>query len=199
MALQLKHILSEKFGPDIRFFKGWLDGPKTVGTPFATSLYTGRAMASVIDTASGLPVLEVGPGTGTITREILARGVAPENLYAIEFSEDFALGLRRSFPGVHIIHGDVLALDRLLGKKRSLVFDCVISAIPLLNFPLARRIAYVEDMLNRIPPGRPMIQVTYSPVSPVPPRSGSFSVERADFILRNVPPAHLWTYRRTAG
>jgi phosphatidylethanolamine/phosphatidyl-N-methylethanolamine N-methyltransferase len=199
MALQLKQKLSEKFDADIRFFKGWLDGPKTVGTPFATSLYTGRAMASVIDPASGLPVLEVGPGTGAITREILARGVAPENLYAVEYSEDFAIGLRAAFPGVNIIQGDVFALDGLLGPDRGLVFDCVISAIPLLNFPLARRVAYLEDMLNRIPQGRPVIQVTYSPVSPVPPRSGSFSVERADFILRNVPPAHLWTYRRAAG
>ncbi len=199
MALQLKQKFTEKFEADIRFFKGWLDGPKTVGTPFATSVHTGRAMAGVIDPASGLPVLEVGPGTGTITREILARGIAPESLYAVEYSEDFAIGLRAAFPGVNVIQGDVALLDDLLGSRRGLVFDCVISAIPLLNFPLARRIAYVEDMLNRIPPGRPVIQVTYSPVSPVPPRSGSFLVERADFILRNVPPAHLWTYRRAAG
>ena len=34
-------------------------------------------MASVIDTKSGLPVLEVGPGTGVITKAILARGVKP--------------------------------------------------------------------------------------------------------------------------
>jgi phosphatidylethanolamine/phosphatidyl-N-methylethanolamine N-methyltransferase len=99
MALLLKQKLSDKFEADIRFFKGWLDGPKTVGTPFATSLYTGRAMASVIDPQSGLPVLEVGPGTGTITREILARGIAPENLHAVEYSENFAAGLRCAFPG----------------------------------------------------------------------------------------------------
>jgi phosphatidylethanolamine/phosphatidyl-N-methylethanolamine N-methyltransferase len=198
MALLLKQKLSDKFEADIRFFKGWLDGPKTVGTPFATSLYTGRAMASVIDPQSGLPVLEVGPGTGTITREILARGIAPENLHAVEYSENFAAGLRCAFPGVNIIQGDVFALDDLPGAARGIIFDCVISAIPLLNFPLKRRIDYVEDMLNRIPQGRPVIQVTYSPVSPVPPRSGSFLVERADFILRNVPPTHLWTYRRAA-
>lgn len=199
MAAQLRQKFSEKFEADIRFFKGWLDGPKTVGTPFATSLYTGRAMAGVIDPASGMPVLEIGPGTGTITKEILARGIAPENLYAVEYSEDFAAGLRAAFPGVKIIQGDVFALDQLPGLPRGLVFDCVISAIPLLNFPLAKRVAYIEDMLNRIPHGRPVIQVTYSPVSPVPPRSGSFAVERADFIFRNVPPAHLWTYRRAAG
>jgi phosphatidylethanolamine/phosphatidyl-N-methylethanolamine N-methyltransferase len=199
MALLLKQRFSDKFDADIRFFKGWLDGPKTVGTPFATSVHTGRAMASVIDVSSGLAVLEVGPGTGTITREILARGIAPENLCAVEYSKDFAAGLRRAFPGVRVVHGDVFALDDLLGPARSFIFDCVISAIPLLNFPLARRIAYVEDMLNRIPPGRPVIQVTYSPISPVPRRSGSFAVERADFILRNMPPAHLWTYRRASG
>lgn len=198
MAMQLRQRLSDRLSEDIRFFKGWLDGPKTVGTPFATSPFTGRAMASVINAASGLPVLEIGPGTGAVTREILARGIAPERLYAIEFSEEFAFGLRREFPGVHVLHGDVFALDRLPGL-RNLVFDCVISGIPLLNLPLARRISYLEDMLDRIPAGRPVIQVTYSPVSPVPPRSGSFSVERADFILRNVPPAHLWTYRRAAG
>ena len=116
----------------------------------------------------------------------------------MEYSEDFAEGLRGVFPNINVIQGDVFALDALLGQACGLIFDCVISAIPLLNFPLARRVAYVEDMLNRIPPGRPVIQVTYSPVSPVPPRSGSFAVERADFILRNVPPAHLWTYRRAA-
>ena len=38
---------------------------------------------------SGLPVLEVGPGTGVITRAILARGVKPENLYAVEYSPRF--------------------------------------------------------------------------------------------------------------
>ena len=80
MAMQLRQRLSDRLSEDIRFFKGWLDGPKTVGTPFATSPFTGRAMASVINAASGLPVLEIGPGTGAVTREILARGIAPERL-----------------------------------------------------------------------------------------------------------------------
>jgi phosphatidylethanolamine/phosphatidyl-N-methylethanolamine N-methyltransferase len=196
MILQLKQKLADKFDDELRFFKGWLDGPKSVGTPFATSVHTGRAMASVIDVHSGLPVLEIGPGTGTITRAILERGVKPADLIAVEYSEDFANGLRREFPDVRIIHGDVFELDEALAHDSGLVFDSVISAIPLLNFPMAERISYIEDMLNRIPAGRPVIQVTYGPKSPVPPHSGSFLVERADFVVRNIPPAHLWTYRR---
>ena len=195
MIPQLKK-LAVKFEGDIRFFKGWLDGPKSVGTPFATSIHTGRAMASVINLHSGLPVLEVGPGTGAITRAILARGLAPEMLYAVEYSEDFVDALTREFPRAHILRGDAFKLDEALADNSGLRFDCVISAIPLLNFPMWQRVSYMEDMLDRIQLGRPVIQVTYAPVSPIPPRSGTFVVERTDFILRNIPPAHLWTYRR---
>jgi phosphatidylethanolamine/phosphatidyl-N-methylethanolamine N-methyltransferase len=199
MIPDIKRKFTEKFDEDIRFLKGFIDKPKSVGTPFATSPYTGRAMANVIDITSGLPVLEIGPGTGTITRAILGRGVQPEKLYSVEYSEHFLPALKAEFPGVNILHGDALNLDAVLGDRRDMKFDSVISAIPLLNLPMAQRVSYLEDMLTRIPLGRPVIQVTYGPLSPVPAGRGDFSVARADFILRNVPPAHLWTYRRFAG
>lgn len=199
MILEIKRKLTQKFDEDIRFLKGFIEKPRSVGTPFATSPHTGRAMAGVIEVNSGLPVLEIGPGTGTITRAILARGIAPERLYSVEYSKKFVEGLKSEFPGVNILHGDALDLDAVLANNRDLIFDCVISAIPLLNLPMAKRVSYLEDMLSRIPRGRPVIQVTYGPLSPVPAGRGNFSVERADFILRNVPPAHLWTYRRAAG
>ena len=196
MIHQLTQKFVQKFDDEVRFFKGWLDGPKSVGTPFPTSIYTGRAMANFISTSSGLPVLEVGPGTGTITRAILARGVKQENLYAVEYSANFVAGLVREFPGAHILHGDAFKMDSVLD---TITFDCVISGVPLLNFPMVQRIAYLEDMLSRIPAGRPVVQITYGPMSPVPAGLGKFSVERADFIVRNVPPAQLWTYRKSAG
>ncbi len=192
----IKNIVADRLGNELRFFKGWLDQPKAVGTPFPTSRHTGRAMASLIDMGSGLPVLEIGPGTGVITRAILNRGLPPHQLYAVECASEFADALKCDFPGVRILTGSAFELDEVLGESNETIFDCVVSAIPLLNLKMASRIQYVEDMLDRIPAGRPVIQVTYGTKSPVPPESGSFAVRRADFILRNVPPAHLWTYRR---
>ncbi len=72
-------------------------------------------MASVIDTKSGLPVLELGPGTGVITKAILAQGVKPADLYSVEYSPDFVEHLDRTFPDVNIIQGDVFDLDSALG------------------------------------------------------------------------------------
>jgi len=155
-------------------------------------------MASIIDTKSGLPVLEVGPGTGVITKAILGRGVKPSDLYVVEYSSDFVGHLRRNYPDVNVIEGDGFNLDQTLGDKHDMEYDCVVSGVPLLNFPVQSRVAYLENLLKRIPHGRPVVQLTYGPKSPIPPGLGDYTVEHFHFILRNIPPTQLWLYRRAA-
>lgn len=194
----LRKALAEKFDDELKFFKGWIDKPKAVGSIVPTSSITARKMASIVNPKSGLPVLEVGPGTGVITRAILALGVKPENLYAVEYSTDFVRHLRRLYPGVNVVEGDAFNLNATLGDKRDMVFDSVVSGVPLLNFPVRQRIAYIESLLDRIPAGRPIVQLTYGPLSPIPPGRGDYTVKHFDFIIRNIPPTQLWIYRREA-
>ena len=197
MELRLKERLGRKFDEEIRFFKGWIDGPKSVGAILPTSAVTARRMASVINPASGLPVLELGPGTGIITKAIIDRGVAAENIVSIEYSTDFYQHLKRTIPGVNFINGDAFDLDTTLGDWRGRKFDAVISAIPMLSFPMEKRIALLEDLLDRMPPGRPVVQITYSPVSPIDARPDRFHIRHLDFVVRNIPPAQLWVYSRS--
>lgn len=196
MAASGLRKFAQKFDEELKFFKGWIDEPKAVGSIIPTSSVTARKMASVIDPHSGLPVLELGPGTGVITKAILARGVKPENLWAVEYSSDFVGHLKDSYPGVNVIQGDAFDLDKTLGDMRDAQFDSIVSGVPLLNFPTPQRIRYVESLLDRIPAGRPIVQITYGPLSPVPAGKGNYTVEHFDFILRNIPPSQLWVYRR---
>lgn len=196
MVGTLTRKLSKRFDDEIRFFKGWMDGPKAVGSIVPTSAVTSKRMASVVDTTSGLPVLELGPGTGVVTKAILERGISPNQLVCVEYSDDFVSHVQRLFPGVNVIQGDAFDLDTTLGPLADQTFDCVVSGIPLLNFPMPERIALIEDLLGRIPAGRPVVQITYGPRSPVAPGRGNYVVEKLDFVVRNIPPAHLWLYRR---
>jgi phosphatidylethanolamine/phosphatidyl-N-methylethanolamine N-methyltransferase len=196
MAASGLRKFAQKFDDELKFFKGWIDKPKAVGSIIPTSSVTARRMASVVDITSGLPVLEVGPGTGVITKAILKHGVKPADLYTVEYSHDFVVHLKRNYPGVNVIEGDAFDLDKTLGAKAGLKFDSVVSGVPLLNFPVAARVRYVESLLDRIPQGRPIVQLTYGPKSPLPPGLGDYSVERFDFIIRNIPPTTLWVYRR---
>ncbi|SCW37996.1 phosphatidylethanolamine N-methyltransferase /phosphatidyl-N-methylethanolamine N-methyltransferase [Rhizobium mongolense subsp. loessense] len=197
MALRLKERLGKKFDEEIRFFKGMMQGPKTVGSIVPTSSITARKMASVINLNSGLPVLELGPGTGAITKAILGRGVKPENLVAIEYSTDFYEHLVRLYPRVRFINGDAFDIDKTLGHLKDQTFDSVVSAVPLLNFPMQARIALLESLLDRIPAGRPVVQISYGPVSPIIARPERYHIQHFDFIVRNIPPAQLWIYRRS--
>lgn len=194
---RIKSRFAEKFDDEIRFIRGMMSTPKTVGAIMPTSNRMAARMASIIDTGSGLPVLELGPGTGVITKAILEKGVQPEDLVSIEYSTDFVHHLRGKYPGVNFINGDAFALAETLKEYRGQKFDCVISGIPLLNFPMHQRVSLIEELLKLIPVGRPVVQFSYGPVSPVVARPDSYTIKHFDFIMRNIPPAQIWHYKKT--
>ncbi len=196
MVLRIKEKFERKFGDEIRFLKGLIDKPKSVGAIVPTSGYTARRMASVINPHSGLPVLELGPGTGVITKAILGRGISPEKLYSIEYSSDFYQHLVEQFKGVNFIHGDAFDLDETLKHLDGQKFDAVISGIPLLNFPMHMRVSLLEQLLDRLPEGRPVVQFSYGPISPIAAKPDRYVIQHFDFVMRNIPPAQIWLYRR---
>jgi len=178
------------------FYLGWLKNPKRIGAIAPTSAAMARKMASVIRPDSGLPVLELGPGTGAITKAILARKIDPGNLISVEFSEIFIPGLKRRFPGANFVHGDAfdvaqIAEDNGIGK-----FDSAISGLPLLNFPIDQRTRLVEMILDHLEPGRPLVQFSYGLKPPVRALANHFTVNHLGTIWGNLPPARIWTYQR---
>lgn len=195
MNIRFARTAAKHFGEEIRFFKTWIDQPKALGAVLPTSNATARRMASVINPHSTDPVLELGPGTGVITKAILERNVAPQNLYSVEHTGAFLPQLRRDFPNVNVIHGDAFQLDEALPDMKGEKFDTIISAVPLLNFPAEQRVGFVHDLLDRLNPGRPVVQISYGAVSPIPPDEHSYLVEPFDWMLRNIPPARLWIFR----
>lgn len=196
MRARLARKVTRRFDEEIRFFKHWIDQPKSIGAVLPTSASTAKKMASLISEGCTGPVLELGPGTGVITQAILDRGVVPENLYSVEYSQSFLPGLRRSFPGVRFLHGDAFDLNAVLPNMGDQKFDAILSGIPLLNFPQEYRVKLLEDLLDRLNPGRPVVQFSYGPRSPIPPNFSTYTVEPLDWMMRNVPPARLWVYRR---
>ena len=195
----IKSRLAGKFDDEIRFIRGMMAQPKTVGAIMPTSTRMANRMASIIDTGSGLPVLELGPGTGVITKAILARGVQPENLVSIEYSTPFVQHLRGKYPGVNFINGDAFDIAETLKDYKGQKFDCVISGIPLLNFPMHQRVSLIQSLLDLMPAGRPVVQFSYSPMSPVIARPDIYKIEHFDFIVRNIPPAQIWHYKKLHG
>ena len=185
---------SSPFSDNLRFLRALLTRPKNIGALLPSSPGLAKAIARQIDPAAG-PVLEIGAGTGVVSQAILARGVQPERLTLLEYDEDLARHIAARFPKVHVIHGDAFDLDRTLGPRYSAPFGAIVSGIPLLNHPVARRQAYIDGLTRRLKPGCPMIQFSYGQHAPVVPPPG-YSVVRTALIWANIPPAKVWVYRK---
>lgn len=180
---------------ELLFFRGMFARPRSVGSIVPSSPALARVIAAQADTGVDGPVLELGPGTGVFTAAMIARGIAPERITAIEYDPEFASLVAARFPRVRVINGDAFDLSGTLGADRKGPFVAAVSGIPLLNFPEAARRDLVEAVLAHLTPGAPFAQFSYGLHSPVAPPPGA-TVTQAAFVLWNLPPARVWVYRR---
>jgi phosphatidylethanolamine/phosphatidyl-N-methylethanolamine N-methyltransferase len=179
----------------LRFLRGLITSPRRVGAIAPSSPFLARAVAAQLDPAKRGSVLELGPGTGAMTREILARGISPARMVVIEYDPEFARQIADGFPGVHVIEGDAFDLDATLGERFPQPFAAIVSGIPLLNHSVEKRNALLDAAFRRLMPGGPLIQFSYGFNSPIPPPPG-VSVKLAAFVWKNLPPAKVWVYRQ---
>jgi len=193
--MRTKALRNDPLTDNLRFLRALISRPKNIGAVAPSSRALGRAIADQVDPSRPGPVLELGPGTGAITQALLERGIAPERLTAVEYDADFASGLAQRFPGVDVIQGDAFDLERTLGARHAERFAAIVSGIPLLNFPPARRQAYVQGLMERLLPGAPFIQFSYGMHAPASAPEG-YSNDCAALVWANLPPARVWVYRK---
>ena len=183
-------------GDQIRFLKGLWDRPKMTGAVAPSSAALARRMVSHIDPKGDLPVIELGPGTGVVTKALIERGIRPSRIIAIEYSPEFCRLLRERFPGVTVIEGDAYDLPGTLPKGRADRVAAVISSLPLVSRPVEDRRRLIIDGLARMPAEQPFIQFSYLMKGPVPPFPKDFTMEASPWVWMNIPPARVWLYRR---
>ena len=74
-------------------------------------------------------------------------------------------------------------------------FAAAVSSLPLLLRPSEDRGRLVLDVLGRLAPSAALAQFSYSPKPPVPASPAEFRLEGSGWIIMNMPPARVWTYR----
>jgi phosphatidylethanolamine/phosphatidyl-N-methylethanolamine N-methyltransferase len=193
----------KRFADEARFIRRWFENPGTTGAVSPSSPFLARAMAAKVDTSLPGPIVELGPGTGPVTQALLRRGVPPERLVLVEFDPNFCRLLERRFPGVHVVHGDAYRLDETLRGVLEEPAAAIVSGLPLLNTPEPRRHMLLAEAFRLMQPTGVFVQFTYGVMSPIPRKTKrghkmSFEAKSSAPIWLNLPPARIWTYRRSA-
>jgi phosphatidylethanolamine/phosphatidyl-N-methylethanolamine N-methyltransferase len=181
------------------FFGLWLKRPRKIGAVAPSGPKLAAAMVKAGGDLSAGLIVELGGGTGPMTRALLAAGVEPERLLVFERDPQLAAILERNVPGVRVLREDAAAVDtivRALGHEQA---TAVISSLPLVSMPLAVRERILAASFALLAPGGRYVQFTYGPVSPVPDsvmKSLHLHKTRAAWVPDNIPPATVWVYAR---
>lgn len=120
-------------------------------------------------------VLEIGCGTGAITRRLLATGA---RVTAVDRSNDMLDAARRRAPSADYRRGDVTSLD--LGSG----YDCVVLAFVLHELPSEKRRALLPATARTLRPGGRIAVMEWA----LPTNPTARSVWRR--VIRTIEPPH---------
>ena len=176
------------------FLRRWLANPLQMGSVVPSSPALCRRIAALVERQGDEVVVELGAGTGVISRALLEAGVPAERLVVVEIVPDMAEHLRGVLPGVNVIQGDAFDLARALPERMHGKVGTAICGIPLVMLPLAQQRRFVEAV-ESVAPGKGFLLYTYCITSPLPYRKLGLTARREAWTPLNLPPASVWRYQ----
>jgi phosphatidylethanolamine/phosphatidyl-N-methylethanolamine N-methyltransferase len=176
------------------FFRRWLANPLQMGSIIPSSQTLCRRIAALVKRAEDEVVVELGAGTGVISRALLAAGVPAEKLVVVEIVPEMAAHLRTVLPGVNVLCGDAFELARDLPAEMHGKVGTAICGIPLVMLPLEQQKRFVAAV-EAVAPGKGFLLYTYCITSPLPYGTLGLTAKREAWTPLNFPPASVWHYR----
>jgi phospholipid N-methyltransferase len=183
------------------FFRQWLKNPLGVAAVSPSSPQLARQMIHALPPKS-TRLIELGGGTGAITEQLLAHGIAPTDLMVLELNEAMHQTLKQRFPDVrlHLANAaDVQRVARDSGFLEAGPAHAVVSGLGLLSMPRALQREIVAEAFGCLRPDGRFVQFTYGPASPVARDvldELGLGARRVSFTWWNVPPATVYVYER---
>ena len=156
------------------------------------------ARAAQTELMDGELVVELGPGTGSVTRALLATGVPEERLVLVERDRYLHEWLKEQFPGANVLLSDARQLDELLPAGQAGRVSTVVSSLPLNSLPRNERDEIVRVAFRVLSGNGSLVQYSYGVPSPLPCEALGLTGQRVAFAAANLPPATVWRYSRAS-
>ena len=152
-------------------------------------------MAKFVPKVDDLFVVELGPGTGPITKALTKVGLSKDNLLCIEMSPKMVKLLHRRFPELNIVEGDACTLSKTLGEKTGKV-NAIVSSLPLRSIPKGVVTQIIDQMHEVLTEDGVIIQFTYDLRASRSPLLDKFKRVKSKIVIGNVPPARVDVFQK---
>lgn len=177
----------------LRFLKEYVKHPRNTGAIAASSPQLAKGMMNKIDFNNANYIVEIGPGTGAFTREIMKRKRPSTFLLLIEINEAFYAILQKRYqhdPSVQVIHGSAEKIEEYLMTLHISKIDYCVSGLPFSSLPATVSTNILKNVTNSLTPDGKFITFQYSlfKLAFINEHFFKISVEKVWF---NLPPAYV--------
>ena len=181
------------------FLLQYLRHPRRTGAIAPSSRSLARALVGGMDLERARLVVEYGPGTGAVTREIVERLAPGARFIAVEASPVFCARLQQTFPELLVERATVSSIPRLLAERGLGPVDAIVSGIPWTLMKNEERERDIEATVRVLRRGGRFSTFLYKHGLVLPAAAdlverlgSSFStVERERTVWNNFPPAEV--------
>ena len=163
-----------------------------------SSPWLSRTTVRNVDWDRARVVVELGAGTGPITKVLAERAPATCRVLVLERDGDFAKILRERFahlPNFEVIEGDCRDLGQMLADRGIDRADYIISGLPVPSFPKDLQLDLFRVVKKVLAPEGSYNQITEMPLVYLGLYRKFFDDVRFAFEPRNFPPAGAYFCR----
>lgn len=186
--------LEERLTLSTKFFLSYLKAPGLVGAIAPSSIFLAKALCHHARGAQHL--IELGAGTGAIT-QCLREEFPEATLVVVERDDLMAAALQRRFGTCIVVADAIQAREDLFNGIPDQ--SVAVSSLPFRSLPETVSVQVVTILRDFLltNPNRRLVQYTYGQRVPFDSPHRALVWKRQELILRNVPPAWVWTLQQS--
>jgi phospholipid N-methyltransferase len=174
----------------------------TIASFVPSSRFLARKLVRGINWEQAECLVELGAGTGPVTRLLVKYARPQTKLVVIEQDPDFCKRLREKFPGVKnldVVEGDACKLDQILAQRGITMCDHVLSGLPTPSIPGPAREAIMAAAHKVLPPEGMFRQLTNMPWVFLRFYKNYYEHVKFKLVPLNFPPAGVYFCRGYKG
>jgi phospholipid N-methyltransferase len=174
------------------FLKAFLKNPRRTGSIIQSSPILADKMLEKIDFRNAKCIVELGSGSGIITKKILKKMRPDCVLLCFEIEKNLAKKLKNiKDQRLIVICDSAEKIDIYLKKSGFRKADCIVSGLPLASLPPKTSCSILKTIYAYLPSGGQYVQFQYSLIS-LRQIKYLFSSVAISFVFLNFPPAFVY-------
>ena len=181
----------------IDFFKVAVKNIKTSGTIAPSSRFLAQKMLKRIDFTTSKVIVELGPGNGVITHQILKKISPDAQLICFEVNDDFYNHIKKiNHPRLTVLKVSAEDIEIELQKIGHTKACHIVSSLPLSIIPKEISHSILENSLRVLKKNGTFIQYQYSLTYYKYLKTVFKDAISLDFEVLNIPPAFVYRCKK---